>query len=105
MENPKKNDDPFAAFKAAQRETWAKFAPLEAGTHLFVSASEVYVPVIVSSPERGGGGGLPPVLRIYSEPGATLDVRTRLLARAKLGNAELRAFVLSALPPPGELFF
>jgi len=77
-------------------------APLEAGTHLFVSANEAYVPVIVSSPANSTGG-LPSVLRIYSDPGATLDVRSRLLARAKLGNAELRAFILSALPPPREL--
>ena len=76
--------------------------PLEAGTHLFVSANEAYVPVIVSSP-ASRADGLPPVLRIYSDPGVTLDIRSRLLARAKLGNAELRAFILSALPPPREL--
>jgi len=46
---------------------------------------------------------LPSVLRIYSDPGATLDIRSRLLARGKLGNAELRAFILSALPPPREI--
>ena len=77
-------------------------APLESGTHLFVSANEAYVPVVVGSP-ASRAGGLPPVLRIYSDPGATLDLRSRLLARAKLGNAELRAFILSALPPPREL--
>jgi hypothetical protein len=78
-------------------------APLEAGTHLFVSANEAYVPLIVSSDSPDGSSGLPSVLRIYSDPGATLDIRSRLLARAKLGNAELRAFILSALPPPREL--
>ena len=77
-------------------------APLEAGTHLFVSANEAYVPVVVSSP-ASKAGGLPSVLRIYSEQGATLDIRSRLLARAKPGNAELRAFILSALQPPREL--
>ena len=77
-------------------------APLEAGTHLFVSANEAYVPVIVGSP-TSRTMGLPSVLRIYSDPGVTLDIRSRLLARAKLGNAELRAFILSALPPPREL--
>ena len=77
-------------------------APLEAGTHLFVSANEAYVPVIVSSP-ASKPGSLPSVLRIYSDQGATLDIRSRLLARAKLGNAELRAFILSALQPPLEL--
>ncbi|HEX7331808.1 MAG TPA: AAA family ATPase [Pyrinomonadaceae bacterium] len=77
-------------------------APLETGTHLFVSANEAYVPVIVGSPSSRTIG-LPSVLRIYSDPGVTLDLRSRLLARTKLGNAELRAFILSALPPPGEL--
>lgn len=77
-------------------------APLEAGTHLFVSANEAYVPVVVSSP-ASKAGGLPSVLRIYSEQGATLDIRSRLLARARPGNAELRAFILSALQPPREL--
>ena len=77
-------------------------APLEAGTHLFVSATEAYVPVIVSS-SASRAVGLPSVLRVYSDSGATLDIRSRLLARAKLGNAELRAFILSALPLPREL--
>ena len=81
-------------------------APLEAGTHLFVSSDEAYTPLVVSShtgidsitPE-----GLRPVLRIYSDSSATLDIRSRLLARGALGKAELRAFILSALPPPREL--
>jgi ATP-dependent Clp protease ATP-binding subunit ClpA len=83
-------------------------APLEAGTHLFVSPDEGYTPLVVSS--RTGidsaskePEGLPPVLRIYSNPGATLDIRSRLLARGPLGRAELRAFILSALPTPSEL--
>lgn len=87
-------------------------APLEAGTHLFVSASESYTPIIVSSrafdssitraPIGEETIGLPPVLRIYSEPGPTLDLRSHLLATAKLSQAELRAFILTALPPPRE---
>ena len=78
-------------------------APLETGTHLFVSPNEAYVPLIVSSGSPDASSGLPSVLRIYSDPGATLDIRSRLLARANLGNAELRAFILSALPVPREL--
>ena len=77
-------------------------APLEVGAHLFVSANEGYVPLIVSS-SLADASSLPSVLRIYSDPGATLDIRSRLLARGKLGNAELRAFILSALPPPREI--
>lgn len=80
-------------------------APLEAGTHLFVSPDEGYTPLVVSSHTKSSGtrDGLPPVLRIYSDPGATLDLRSRLLARGPLGRAELRAFILSALPTPREL--
>ncbi|HEX7772840.1 MAG TPA: hypothetical protein VF435_10505, partial [Pyrinomonadaceae bacterium] len=76
-------------------------APLESGTHLFVSP-EAYVPLVVST-KTEAPAGLPSVLRIYCDQGATLDIRSRLLARSKLGNAELRAFILSALPPPREL--
>ena len=84
-------------------------APLEAGSHLFVSPDEGYAPLVVGSRTGIDAGrdfeqdGLPPVLRIYSDPGATLDIRSRLLARGPLGRAELRAFILSALPPPREL--
>jgi len=78
-------------------------APLEAGTHLFVSPNEAHTPVVVSSGALDVSGGLPSVLRIYSDPGATLDIRSGLLARSKLGNVELRAFILSALPLPREL--
>jgi len=78
-------------------------APLEAGTHLFVSASEAHTPLVVSSGALDVSSGLPSVLRIYSDSGATLDIRSGLLARSRLGNAELRAFILSALPPPREL--
>jgi ATP-dependent Clp protease ATP-binding subunit ClpA len=83
-------------------------APLEAGTHLFVSPDESYTPIVVSSRTSTASSeheleGLPPVLRIYSDSGVTLDIRSRLLARGSLGRAELRAFVLSALPPPREL--
>lgn len=95
-------EDPLAAL----------LAPLEAGTHLFVSSSETYAPVVVSvnSTDRSvsqassdeDSVGLPPVLRIYSEPDATLDLRTHLLATGKVSSAELRAFVLSALPLPRE---
>jgi ATP-dependent Clp protease ATP-binding subunit ClpC len=81
-------------------------ASLEAGTHLFVSPDEGYMPLVVSSGldlVNKTLDGLPPVVRIYSDPGATLDIRSRLLARGPLGRAELRAFILSALPPPREL--
>jgi hypothetical protein len=88
-------------------------APLEAGTHLFVFPNDAYVPLVVSSrpleesisvaSKADRTTGLPSVLRIYSDAGATLDIRSRLLARGKLGNAELRAFILSALAPPREL--
>ena len=83
-------------------------APLEAGTHLFVAPDEGYTTLVVSS--RTGistatteHDGMPPVLRIYSDHGATLDIRSRLLARGPVGKGELRAFILSALPPPREL--
>ena len=83
----------------------ALLAPLEAGTHLFVSKSQTYQPVVVSVgpaalTERVRS--LPPVLRIYAEPEATLDLRTRLLSIGKIGSAEMRAFVLAALPLPNE---
>lgn len=85
-------------------------APLETGTHLFVSPAETYVPLVVSSRIWDGeissldlAAELPPVLRIYSDPGVTLDIRSRLLSRARLGNGELRAFILSALEAPREL--
>ncbi len=83
-------------------------ATVEAGTHLFVSPDEGYMPLVVSSHTgielvNKPPDGLPPVLRIYSDPGATLDIRSRLLARGPLGRAELRAFILSALPTPREL--
>ncbi len=82
--------------------------PLESGTHLFVSP-EAYIPLVVSSralddsSKADAPAGLPSILRIYSDQGAALDIRSRLLARSKLGNAELRAFILAALPPPREL--
>jgi hypothetical protein len=79
--------------------------PLEAGTHLFVSSDESYTPIVVRSSQsiEHELDGMPPVVRIYSDPGATLDIRSRLLARGALGRAELRAFILSALPVPNEL--
>lgn len=81
----------------------ALLAPLEAGTHLFVSNSQTYQPVVVTvdSADRDVET-LPPVLRIYAEPEATLDLRTKLLSIGKIGSAELRAFVLAALPLPHE---
>jgi hypothetical protein len=79
----------------------ALLAPLEVGTHLFVSESQTYQPVVVTvGPEQFES--LPPVLRIYAEPEATLDLRTQLLSIGKMGSAELRAFVLAALPAPHE---
>jgi DNA polymerase III delta prime subunit len=79
-------------------------APLEAGTHLFVS-SKTYQPVVVTvgSSLREQFESLPPVLRIYAEPEATLDLRTQLISIGKIGSAELRAFVLAALARPHEL--
>ena len=43
-----------------------------------------------------------PIIRIYSESESALDLRSRLLAKGKLGSAELRAFVLSAMRLPSE---
>jgi hypothetical protein len=86
----------------------ALLAPLEAGTHLFVSNSQTYQPVVVTVGPADKSGDpehvedLPPVLRIYAEPEATLDVRTQLLSIGKIGSAELREFVLAALPLPHE---
>jgi hypothetical protein len=82
----------------------ALLAPLEAGTHLFVSDSQTYQPVVVTvgPAETEYVESLPPVLRIYAEPEATLDLRTQLLSIGKIGSAELRAFVLAALPVPHE---
>jgi hypothetical protein len=82
----------------------ALLAPLEAGTHLFVSNSQTYQPVVVTvgpaPPQQFES--LPPVLRIYADLAATLDLRTQLLSIGKMGSAELRAFVLAALPAPHE---
>jgi hypothetical protein len=84
----------------------ALVALLEAGTHLFVSNSQTYQPVIVTvgsaDKTREPFESLPPVVRIYAEPEATLDLRTQLLSIGKIGGAELRAFVLAALPLPLE---
>jgi hypothetical protein len=82
----------------------ALLAPLEAGTHLFVSNSQTYQPVIVTvgSVRREQFASLPPVLRIYAEPEVTLDLRTQLLSIGEMGSAELRAFILAALPTPQE---
>jgi hypothetical protein len=81
----------------------ARLAPLEAGTHLFVSSNQTYEPVVVTvGPTDGRFESLPPVVRIYAEPEATLDLRTQLLSIGKVGSAELRAFVLAALPLPHE---
>jgi hypothetical protein len=81
----------------------ARLAPLEVGTHLFVSNNQTYEPVVVTvGPTDERLESLPPVVRIYAEPEATLDLRTRLLSIGKMGSAELRAFVLAALPLPNE---
>ena len=81
----------------------ALLAPLEAGTHLFVSDTQTYEPVVVTvGPTDEHFASLPPVVRVYSEPEATLDLRTRLLSIGKIGSAELRAFLLAALPLPQE---
>jgi ATP-dependent Clp protease ATP-binding subunit ClpC len=86
----------------------ALLAPLEVGTHLFVSNSQAYQPVVVTvgpaekSQDPEHLESLPPVLRIYAEPEATLDLRTQLLSIGKMGSAELRAFVLAALSVPHE---
>jgi len=82
----------------------ALLAPLEAGTHLFVSGGQTYQPVVVTvgSAAPKQFESLPPVLRIYAEPEVTLDLRTQLLSLGKMGSAALRAFVLAALPRPRE---
>jgi hypothetical protein len=78
-------------------------APIEAGTHLFVSDSQTYEPVVVTVGSAGEHvESLPPVVRIYAEPQATLDLRTHLLSIGKIGSAELRSFILAALPLPQE---
>ena len=87
----------------------ALLASIEVGTHLFVSNSQTYQPVIVtvgstnqlSAPDHFQS--LPPVLRIYADPEVTLDLRTQLLSIGRTGSAELRAFLLAALPAPPEL--
>ncbi|HEX6047101.1 MAG TPA: AAA family ATPase [Pyrinomonadaceae bacterium] len=83
----------------------ALLAPLEAGTHLFVSKSQTYQPVVVTVGPAAAAEriqSLPPVLRIYADPDATLDLRTQLLSIGKIGSAEMRAFMLAALPLPNE---
>ena len=83
----------------------ALLAPLEAGTHLFVSKSQTYQPVVVTVGPAAPAQrvqSLPPVLRIYADPDATLDLRTQLLSIGKIGSAEMRAFMLAALPLPNE---
>jgi ATP-dependent Clp protease ATP-binding subunit ClpC len=81
----------------------ALLAPLEVGTHLFVSDRQSYQPVVVTTgPAKEQLETLPPVVRIYADPQATLDFRSRLLSIGKLGTAELRSFVLAALPRPHE---
>jgi hypothetical protein len=80
----------------------ALLAPLEAGTHLFVSDRQSYQPVVVSVGPSEQFETLPPVIRIYAEPDATLDLRTQLLSIGKMGSGELRAFVLGAIQRPHE---
>lgn len=88
----------------------AQVGLVEAGTHLFVSSSEGNIPIVVSACQISGPDQLPeidrlelqPIIRIYSELDTALDLRSRLLAKGKLGSAELRAFVLSAMPLPSE---
>jgi ATP-dependent Clp protease ATP-binding subunit ClpC len=85
----------------------ALLAGMEAGTHLFVSNGQSYQPVVVSVGPAGEYSipqleSLPPVIRVYAEPEAVLDLRTQLLSVGRLGSAELRAFVLAALPLPAE---
>jgi ATP-dependent Clp protease ATP-binding subunit ClpC len=85
----------------------ARIALLEAGTHLFVSSNDGNIPIVVNAFQLREPNfdklELLPVIRIYSESESALDLRSRLLAKGKLGTAELRAFVLSALPLPVEL--
>jgi hypothetical protein len=104
----------------------------EAGTHLFYTAQGGLAPVQVqvlplndedeeAAPDRQTGGrpqglqdkeyeastnedGLPflPVIRVYEADGATLDLRSGLMTLKTPTAAELRAFVLAALPLPEE---
>jgi len=85
----------------------ARIASLEAGMHLFVSASEGNIPIKVNAGDANRSSNfdrheLLPIIRIYSDSECTLDLRSRLLATGKLGSAELRAFVLSTLAVPSE---
>lgn len=89
----------------------AQIALLESGTHLFVSSSEGNIPIVVSARQLSGPDHSPgidklellPIIRIYSVFESALDLRSRLLATGKVGSAEFRAFVLSALQLPLEL--
>lgn len=94
----------FVAALSLEGPLAALIAPLEVGTHLFVSDSQTQQPVVVTvdSAPTEHVENLPPVLRIYAEPEATLDLRTQLLSIGKMGSAELRAFVLAVLPVPHE---
>ncbi|HEU5459186.1 MAG TPA: AAA family ATPase [Pyrinomonadaceae bacterium] len=104
---PIKSEQPHVETLLLEGPLAARIASLEAGTHLIVSSSEGNIPIVVSACETDHAPGSPklellPVIRIYSEFESALDLRSRLLARGKLGSAELRAFVLSALSLPPE---
>jgi hypothetical protein len=105
----------------------------EAGTHLFYTAQDGLAPIQVAvlplneedeetALDRYAGRrpqGLQgkeyeastnddwlrflPVIRLYEAPGVTLDLRSGLLTLKSPTAAELRAFVLAALPLPDEL--
>jgi len=89
----------------------ATYVIAKGGRLILVSNNDGNIPIVVSACQISGPDQLPgvdklemlPIIRIYSESDSALDLRSRLLAKGKLGSAELRAFVLSALPLPEEL--
>jgi ATP-dependent Clp protease ATP-binding subunit ClpC len=104
-------------------------AKVEEGVHLFFSKQGQLVPIRVrvlslgeadaptairqhleerrqsfnSEAANKGAINLPPVLRLYEENGATLDLRSGLMTLKMPTVKELRALLLAALPLPREM--
>jgi hypothetical protein len=82
--------------------TAAAFARAEAGTHLFLSDTQGFVPIEVKT----NLVNKPDVVRVYKnceDPRYVLDFRTGLITADLLTERELRAFILSGLKLPPEL--
>ncbi len=92
-------------------------ALIEQGTHLFLSKEEALVPIRVTVAAGGSlpedsftlakelESDLPPVIRLYDEAGATLDLRSGLMTEGLPLSSALRSFLLSNLPLPEEFLF